>query len=132
MHNIFCLASVGASGALYGLLLFYSIDRIFALRNANTSQRVMIFVQLILLVFLPVMQSILVPIIFKFRTVHSAHIGGSIVGCLLGFAIIDCPWLVNNKYYLCQRFALVLVTLYFLITFYLFFTMNAPFVVHYP
>ena len=121
------LASVGASGALYGMLSFYTIDRIFALRHTNTSQRLVICIQVMILVILPIMNSIFLPIIFKFRTAHSAHMGGALAGCLLGIFMIDCPWISNERYHLCQRIAFAFLCFYFLITMYFFFKMNAPF-----
>lgn len=125
------LAGVGASGALYGLMLFLIVDRLIALQT-NTGRRLFILMQLVLLVLLPVVTSIVLIIIFKPNVAHSAHFGGGLVGFLCGISMFGCPLPWNNEYWSCRtssrRIAFIFLFLYFVITLTIFFLIDAPIV----
>jgi len=125
----FSLASCGASGALYGLLLFLTMDRLIAMLT-NTGRRLFILLQLVLLVLLPVAISILQIIILKLKVGHSAHFGGGLVGFLFGIIIFDCPLSWNNEHRICRMtcrcIAFVILSLYYVITLTIFFLIEAP------
>ncbi len=127
--SLFFLAAIGASGSLYGLMVFLIVDRIIALR-INPGRCFFIIIQLALLLFPHIISTI--PMIIKYNVAHSAHIGGGLVGFLLGIGMIDClsPW--NNENAICrtvcQRTAFVYLILYYVITFAFFFLRYAPIV----
>jgi len=125
----FFLAAIGASGSLYGLMVFLIVDRIIALR-INPGRRFFIIIQLALLLFPHIIS--IIPMIIKYNVAHSAHIGGGFVGFLLGIGMIGClpPW--NNENGIgrtaCQRTAFIFLILYYVITFASFFLSYAPIV----
>jgi membrane associated rhomboid family serine protease len=84
------LAGVGASGVLYGPMLFLIVDRLIAMQT-NIGHRLFIPMQLALLMLLPIIASISLIIIFKSNVAHSAHFGGGLVGFLYGVCMFGCP-----------------------------------------
>jgi membrane associated rhomboid family serine protease len=123
------LAGVGASGALYGLMLFLIVDRLIAMQT-NPDRRLFIFMQFVLLVLFPFVINI--PLFFMFNIVHSAHFGGGLVGFLCGVCMLGCPCPWNNEHCIsrtaCRRIAFVFLFLYFIITLTIFFLIDAPIV----
>ena len=123
------LAAIGASGSLYGLMLFLIVDRLIAIQK-NTGRRFFIIMQLVLLLLPHIVASI--PLIIKYNVAHSAHFGGGLVGFLLGVGMLGCPWPWNNEHCVygttCRRTAFVFLSLYYLITFTIFFLIDAPIV----
>ena len=126
---IISLAGVGASGALYGLILFLIVDRLVAMQT-NPDRRLFILMQLFLVVLLPFLITKPIILIFKYRVAHSAHFGGGLVGFLCGVCILGCPWPWNPERCIsriaCRRIALVLLVLYFLLTTIIFFLRDPP------
>jgi hypothetical protein len=124
------LAGVGASGSLYGLMLFLIVDRLIAIQ-ANTGRRLFIIIQLALLVLPHIVASI--PLMIKYNVGHSAHFGGGLVGFLLGVGTLGCLWPWNKEDCMCRttcrRTAFVFLGLYYVIIFTIFFLMDVPIVV---
>jgi membrane associated rhomboid family serine protease len=120
------LGSIGASGALHGLMLFLTVDRLIAMQT-NTGRRLFVLMQLVLLVLIPVFASITLIIVYKLNVAHSAHFGGGLVGFLLGVGMLDCPLPWNNERCIC-RIVFVFLVLYYVITLTIFFLMDAPIV----
>jgi len=123
------LAGVGASGSLYGLMLFLIVDRLIAIQ-ANSGRRFFIIMQLALLLLPHIIASI--PLIIKYNVAHSAHVGGGLAGFLLGVGMLGCPCSWNNEHSICRticrRTAFVFLILYYVITFTYFFITDAPIV----
>jgi hypothetical protein len=121
------LAGTGASGSLYGLMLFLVVDRLVAMQT-NIGRRRFIAIQLALLLLPHIIASI--PLIVKYNVAHSAHFGGGLVGFLIGVGIIGFPWPWNNEFCIsqttCQRIAFVFLALYYIIMFVVFFLSDAP------
>jgi hypothetical protein len=120
---------VGASGSLYGLMLFLMVDRLMAIQT-NIGRRLFIIMQLALLLLPHIVASI--PLIIKYNVAHSAHFGGGLAGFLLGVGMCDCPWSWNHEHYIsrttCQRTAFVFLILYYVISFTIFFLAHTPIV----
>jgi hypothetical protein len=121
------LAVAGASGSLYGLMLFLVVDRLIAIQT-NTHRRHFIIMQLILLLLPHIVASI--PLIINYNVSHSAHVAGGLVGVLISIGMFGCPWPWNNGQCICQttcrRTAFILLILYYVIGFINFFTIDAP------
>jgi len=129
--SFFYLVGVGASGALYGIMLFLIVDRLIAMQT-NTNRRLFIFMQLVLLLLLPSVVTILIIVILKSNVSHAAHFGGGLVGFLCGICMFGCPWPWNNGHCIsrtaCRRIAFVFLSLYYVITLTIFFLLDAPIV----
>ena len=123
------LVGVGASGALYGLLLFFIMDRIIALRT-NSDRRLFILLQLVLLVLLPLFITNLLMFMLKFKVAHSAHFGGGLVGFLCSVYILDCSWPWSSEHCfsqtVCRALGFIFLFLYFAITLTIFMLIDAP------
>ncbi|CAF1153477.1 unnamed protein product [Adineta steineri] len=121
---------VGSSGAIFGVMLFFIVERFSAMKN-NVNHRISILIQLVLLVVLPMTISICQIIILKIDPAHSAHLGGGLVGVLFGIGMFGCPCLYNNEHNSCQticrRTAFGVLFLYFGISLIIVFRTNAPF-----
>ncbi|CAF4396670.1 unnamed protein product, partial [Adineta steineri] len=74
---------IGASGAIYGLLLFFIIERLNAM-NTNIDHRRFILIQLIVFVVFPMTIVISLTTILRINVGHAAHFGGGLVGFLFG------------------------------------------------
>ena len=126
---IFCLAGIGASGSVYGLMLFLTVDRIIAMRT-NTDRRNSILLYLILLVLLPVVITIVVPIPLKINVAHSAHFGGGLVGFLFGVGLLGFPLPCHNQpniyQMICRYAAFIILCIYYVIILTIFFLKKAP------
>lgn len=126
MNNF--LAGHGASGSLYGLMLFFLFDRLISIRTNPDRYRFNI-TQLLALLLPHIIISL--PFAIRYNVGHSAHIGGGLVGLLLGVAMLGCPWTQNNEQCIgqtaCRRLAIILLIIYFLLTFILFFVLDVPF-----
>jgi hypothetical protein len=124
---IYFLAAVGASGSLYGLMLFLIVDRLVTMQT-NTNGRIFTIVQLVILLLPHIVASI--PLIIKYKVGHSAHFGGGLVGFLIGIGMLGCPWPWNNENCIsriaCQRTAFIVLIFYYLITFIIFFCRDTP------
>ncbi|CAF1380636.1 unnamed protein product [Adineta steineri] len=124
--------SVGASGAIYGLLLFFTVERLNTMKT-NIHHRLLIVMQLIIFVAFPIIIVTSVATILHVNVVHSAHLGGGLVGFLFGIGMFGCPcsysW--NNNYcnfqLACRWIAFIFIFTYFVVTFTIFFRMHAPF-----
>ncbi|CAF1463084.1 unnamed protein product [Adineta steineri] len=89
---------IGASGALYGILLFYIVERLMAMKtNTGQHRRLYIVIQLFLLVVVPMGISVLIINIVKVRIAHADHFGGGLMGFLLGIGMFGCPWPWNDS-----------------------------------
>ncbi len=128
--NVFdVLDGVGASGSLYGLMVFLIVDRLVAIQ-INPARRRFILMQSALLLFPHIIVSI--PLIIEYNVAHSAHFGGGLVGFLLAVGMIGSPCSWNSDYCLsrttCQRIAFIILLLYYIIAFTFFFLTDAPIV----
>ena len=114
------LDSIGASGAVYGLRLFFVVDRFVAIQR-YPDRRLFIFMQLVFLALIPSLHTI--PIIFildlKVKIAHSAHFGGGLVGFLCGIGVLGCRTA-------CRRISFVLLALYFIISSTIFYLIDVP------
>lgn len=106
-------------------MLFLIVDRFIAIQ-ANADHRLFIIVQLSFLLLPHIIASI--PLILKYNVAHLAHVGGGLVGFLLGITMLGSPWLWNNEHcncqIICRRTAFVFLILYYVITFSLLFLDN--------
>lgn len=119
-----CLVGIGASGAVYGLMLFLTVDRVNAMQM-NTDRRVSILIYLISLILVPIILTIIIPIILKLKVAHSAHFGGGLVGFLLGVGMLGFRLLHKNQSKICHM-AFIFLCLYFIIFLTMFFMKSAP------
>ena len=122
------LAAAGASGCLYGLMSFLVVDRLLAFQT-NHGQRFPVLVQLTMLLLPYIITS--VPLSIYYNVPQDAHVGGALVGFLLGIRVLECPLVcvckeggISRK--LCQRLAVVLLVLYFVLNLIIFFLREAP------
>ncbi|CAF1438851.1 unnamed protein product [Adineta steineri] len=126
---------IGASGAIYGLSLFFIIERLNAMKT-NIDQRLFIMMQLILFVVFPMTIIISSAAILGITVGHAAHFGGGLVGFLFGIGMLGCPCPCpspsNNNYcnfqMACRWIAYIFLFIYFVFTFTIFFLMDAPYV----
>ncbi|CAF4052201.1 unnamed protein product, partial [Adineta steineri] len=79
-------SGIGASGAIYGLSLFFIIERLNAMKT-NINHRFFILMQLILFVVFPMTIIISSAAILGITVGHAAHFGGGLVGFLFGIAL---------------------------------------------
>lgn len=93
----FVLVSVGASGAVYGLLIFCMIDnslRIFTITNIQEK----IIQSLINLLVIPYfIMSIFFDLDSSGHTDHAAHIGGALMGLFVALFICDMPAFILDR-----------------------------------
>ncbi|CAF0926342.1 unnamed protein product [Adineta steineri] len=119
--------ATGASGSLYGLMLFLIVDRLIAIQ-ANVEQRRFLILQLTLLLLPHIVVSI--PLIIKFNVAHSAHVGGGLVGFLIGIGMLGYPRSWNNRYCIrqitCRLIAFILLCIFYVITISIFFIQDVP------
>jgi membrane associated rhomboid family serine protease len=91
------LVSVGASGAVYGLLFFCIIDntlRIFTIKNLQDK----IIQFLIMLLVIPYfMMSQFLVVEFSGRIDHAAHAGGALMGILVAVFLCDMPDFITSR-----------------------------------
>ncbi|CAF1067806.1 unnamed protein product [Rotaria magnacalcarata] len=123
--------AVGASGCLHGLMLFFIMDRLSALKAKHGYDRVFIILQLVFLLLPYVVTS--AALIIQHRVVHDAHVGGAFVGFLLGIHAFGLPLFCickNDDIYqkIFRRLAIVLLILYFLMIVVVFLQIDAPIV----
>ncbi|CAF3982075.1 unnamed protein product [Adineta steineri] len=122
-------AGMGASGSIYGLMIFFVMDRLVAIQE-NTERRLFILLQIFFLVILPNAPTMIIISILKFPVGHSAHFGGGLVGFLLGIGILGCPlpWINRQCRYgiIYKYIAFSLLFIYFLTTLTIFFVNDAP------
>ncbi|CAF3383528.1 unnamed protein product [Rotaria socialis] len=122
-------SSVGASGSVYGLMLFLTVDRLIAMQ-VNTDRWISILIYLLLLVLLPIVVTIIVPIALRWTVAHSAHVGGGLMGFLVGVGKLGFPLLHNHQPNICRTtcryLAFVFLSLYCVIILIVFFLTNAP------
>jgi membrane associated rhomboid family serine protease len=91
------LASVGASGAVYGLLFFCIIDntlRIFTITNLQDK----IIQFLIMLLVIPYfIMSVFVDVDLSGHIDHAAHGGGALMGILVSMFLCDMPDFITSR-----------------------------------
>ncbi|CAF3949480.1 unnamed protein product [Adineta steineri] len=75
--------SIGASGAIYGLSLFFIIERLNTMKT-NIDHHRFVLMQLILLVVFPMTIITSSGAILDITVGHAAHFGGALVGFLFG------------------------------------------------
>lgn len=92
------LVSVGASGAIYGLLLFCLIDNIFSIFITTDVQDRLIqsFVNFLVVPYF--ILSLFFDVDFSGHVDHAAHIGGALMGVLLAFFLCDMPSFIVNRF----------------------------------
>lgn len=105
-------------------MLFFTMDRLIAMKT-NAGRRLFIFIQIAVLVLLPICITILLIHILKLNVAHSAHFGGGVVGFLFG-----CMLAWNNEQCtyrtICRRVAFVLLSLYYVSTLTIIILRDAP------
>ncbi|CAF0748083.1 unnamed protein product [Adineta steineri] len=108
-------------------MLFLIVDRLIAIQ-ANVEQRRFLILQLTLLLLPHIVVSI--PLIIKFNVAHSAHVGGGLVGFLIGIGMLGYPRSWNNRYCIrqitCRLIAFILLCIFYLITISIFFIQDVP------
>ncbi|UJR32395.1 hypothetical protein I4U23_019857 [Adineta vaga] len=85
--------AIGASGSLYGLMVFLIVDRLFA-SFSNNQCRSFPIIQLIVLLVPHLILTI--PLIVLYNVAHWAHLSSSLIGFLCSMIMIDCPWLPTS------------------------------------
>ncbi|CAF1099474.1 unnamed protein product [Adineta steineri] len=89
--------SVGASGAVYGLLFFCIIDntlRIFTIKNLQDK----IIQFLIMLLVIPYfIMSVFLDVDFSGRIDHAAHGGGALMGILVAMFLCEMPEFITSR-----------------------------------
>ena len=89
----------------------------------------LVFLQLLLLVALPMTITISITNILEYIVGHSAHFGGAIVGFLAGIGMFGCPYPCKDAYQtICRRAAFVLLIIYFSLCLTIFFLINASYI----
>jgi membrane associated rhomboid family serine protease len=120
------LVSVGASGAVYGLVFFCIIDntlRIFTITNLQDK----IIQFLIMLLVIPYfVMSVFFDVDLSGRIDHAAHGGGALMGILIAIFLCDMPEFITSRVpnggRRIQLIALIAIIIYFctsLLVFYL-------------
>ncbi|CAF1063438.1 unnamed protein product [Rotaria sordida] len=119
--------SLGASGAVYGLLFFCIIDNTLRIFTITNIQDKIIQFLITLLVIPYFILSIFLDVDSSGHVDHAAHIGGAIMGVLVAIFLCDMPAFIttriSNGKKRIQLIALILIIGYFVITlmiFYLF------------
>ena len=91
------LVSVGASGAVYGLVFFCIIDntlRIFTITNLQDK----IIQFLIMLLVIPYfVMSVFFDVDLSGRIDHAAHGGGALMGILIAIFLCDMPEFITSR-----------------------------------
>lgn len=90
------LVSIGASGAVYGLLIFCMIDnslRIFTITNIQ-DKIVQFLINLLVIPYF--ITSIFFDVDSSGYTDHAAHIGGALVGLFVAMLLCDMPAFILN------------------------------------
>ncbi|CAF1429643.1 unnamed protein product [Adineta steineri] len=125
---------IGASGAIYGLSLFFTVERLNAI-TTNSDHRCSILMQLIIFVVFPTALEIYSASTSGITATHFAHFGGGLVGFLFGIGMLGCPCPCpspsNNNYcnfqMACREIAYIFLFIYFVFTLTIFFLMEAPY-----
>jgi membrane associated rhomboid family serine protease len=119
---------VGASGAVYGLLLFCIIDNTARIISSTDSQDRFNQFLITFLTFLVIpyfILSIFFDVDCSGRTDHAAHIGGAVMGILVAMYLCEIPDFiiirVPNAEKCIQSIALILILSYFVITLFIFY-----------
>lgn len=118
---------MGASGAVYGLLLFCIIDntlRVFTIINIQ-DKIIQVFIAFLIIPY--IILSVFYSVDSSGHADHAAHIGGAVMGVLVALFLCDMPGFIKNRIpngeKNIQLIALVLIVGYFtiaLLIFYLF------------
>lgn len=89
--------SVGASGAIYGLLLFCLIDNILSIFTIKDAQDRIIqsFVNLLVVPYFVL--SLFFDVDFSGHVDHAAHIGGALMGVLLALLLCEMPSFIVTR-----------------------------------
>jgi membrane associated rhomboid family serine protease len=124
----FILVSVGASGAVYGLLFFCLIDntlRIFTI--SNLQDKIIQFV-IMLLVIPYFIMSVFLDVDFSGNIDHAAHGGGALMGILIAMFLCDMPDFIVSRVPNGQRriqlIALIAIVGYFCISLLIFYVLK--------
>jgi membrane associated rhomboid family serine protease len=119
--------SVGASGAVYGVLFFCIIDNTFRIFTIKNLQDKIIQFLIMLLVIPYFILSVFVDVDFSGNIDHAAHGGGALMGILIAMYLCDMPEFITRRVPDGQRriqlIALIAIIGYFcisLLVFYLF------------
>ena len=123
----FFLVSVGASGAVYGLLFFCIIDNTFRIFTITNLQDKIVQFLIMLLVIPYFILSVFVDVDFSGNIDHAAHGGGALMGILIAMFLCEMPEFITKRVPNGQRriqlIALIAIIGYFsisLLVFYLF------------
>ena len=114
------LAGVGASGALYGILFFFTVERLITMKR-QPGQGMRILVQLVVLVILPMIVTVMLLKFLKYRVAHVVHSGGAFVG-FLTIGLFDSQ---TRPVVRCISFSILAA--YYVLAMVIFFRTDAPF-----
>lgn len=89
--------SVGASGAVYGLLIFCMIDNTLRIFTINNIQDKIVQFLINLLVIPYFIMSIFFDVDSSGHTDHAAHIGGALMGIFIAMFFCDMPAFILNR-----------------------------------
>jgi membrane associated rhomboid family serine protease len=120
-NNSYVSVSMGASGAVYGLLFFCIIDntlQIFTVKDYRDR-----FIPLLVIPYF--ILSIFFDVDYSGRTDHAAHIGGAVMGILIAMYLCEMPEFIKiripNAEKIIKLIALSLILSYFIITLLIFY-----------
>lgn len=112
-------------------MLFLIVDRMLAAYINQGCNRGFVILQLVLLLLPYILTSLF--LVINYTVLHDAHVGGALVGFLLGIYMLGCPSQcfckdndVSQKIF--RSLALILLILYFLVTWINFLRSDAPIV----
>jgi membrane associated rhomboid family serine protease len=123
--------SVGASGAVYGLLFFCMIDITLQVLTSDDSREKIVQYLITCLIIPYFIMSVFFTVDISGRTDHAAHIGGVIMGILVAIYLCKMPEFITKRIFNGEErirlIAFISILSYFLFTlfiFYLFIPVN--------
>ncbi|CAF1007160.1 unnamed protein product [Didymodactylos carnosus] len=120
--------SVGASGAVYGLILFCLIDNILCIFTIR-DYRDKIIQTLVMFVVIPYfVTSFFTDIDFSGRIDHAGHVGGALMGILAAGYMCEIPTFITSKMNekRIELISLISIIIYLVLTLLIFFLIKSP------
>ena len=125
---LFILVSVGASGAVYGLLFFCIIDNTLRIFTITDLQDKIVQFLIMLLVIPYFVMSVFVDVDFSGHIDHAAHGGGALMGILVAMFLCEMPDFITSRVPNGQRriqlIALIAIVGYFSISLLIFYLLK--------
>lgn len=122
------LVSVGASGAVYGLLFFCIIDNTLRIFTITDLQDKIVQFLIMLLVIPYFVMSVFVDVDFSGHIDHAAHGGGALMGILVAMFLCEMPDFITSRVPNGQRriqlIALIAIVGYFSISLLIFYLLK--------